>query len=189
VSASVVGLALVGQAADFGDDFRVFAVLLLPLVLALGLGTFLRVSDINDEETLLVAGMNRLRHAYLTLAPDLEPYFVTGHHDDEAGIMKSYSAFGEPLKTSRVLATTPVLVGVIDAGVAGVLFGLIADAVDAGRTANMAIGLIAAVVVAAMLGRSQLRRVDRLRRTYRPMFASPDGGDSRSGADERSSVA
>src|SRR3712207_6746170 len=72
VSASVVGLALVGQAADFGKDFRVFALLLLPLVLALGLGTFLRASDINDEETILVAGMNRLRHAYLALAPELD---------------------------------------------------------------------------------------------------------------------
>src|SRR3712207_4715083 len=146
VSASVVGLALVGQAADFGSDFQVFALLLLPLVLALGLGTFLRVSDINDEETVLVAGMNRLRHAYLELAPDLGPYFVTGHHDDEAGIMRTYSAFGEPLTPSRVLATTPVLVGVIDAGVAGILFGLIADAAGAGRGANMAVGLIATVV-------------------------------------------
>jgi hypothetical protein len=25
--------------------------------------------------------MNRLRHAYLEMAPDLEPYFVTSHHD------------------------------------------------------------------------------------------------------------
>src|SRR3712207_748693 len=93
VSASVVGLAIVGQAADFGDDFRAFALLLRPLVLALGLGTFLRVSDINDEEKILVAGMNRLRYAYLALAPDLKPYFVTGHHDDEAGIVRTYSAF------------------------------------------------------------------------------------------------
>jgi uncharacterized membrane protein YeaQ/YmgE (transglycosylase-associated protein family) len=185
VSASVVGLALVGQAEDFGDDFRAFALLLLPLVLALGLGTLLRLTDINNEETVLVAGMNRLRHAYLALAPDLEPYFVTGHHDDEAGIMKTYSAFGERLTRSRVLAATPVVVGLIDAGVGGIICGLIANAAGAGRTATMAIGLIAAALGAALLGRAQLRRVDRFRRTYRPRFASPDGAGFRSRADER----
>jgi len=178
VSASVVGLALVGQAEDFGDDFRAFALLLLPLVLALGLGTLLRLTDINNEETVLVAGMNRLRHAYLELAPDLEPYFVTGFHDDEAGIMQTYFAFGERLTRSRVLAATPVVVGVIDAGVGGIVFGLVANAAGAGRSVSMVIGLVAAVVGAAMLGRSQLRRIDRFRRTYRPRFAAADSAEA-----------
>lgn len=179
VSASVVGLALVGQAADFGDDFRAFALLLLPLILALGLGTFLRVSDINDEETLLVAGMNRLRHGYLALAPELEPYFVTGHHDDEPGVLKTYSALEERLKPSRVLATMPVLVGVIDAAVGGILLALATDALGANRAASTAIGVIGAVLAGAMLARSQLRRVDRLRRLYRPRFPSPEAAEDR----------
>ena len=174
VSASVVGLALVGQAADFGGDFRAFALFLLPLVLVLRVGTFVRLNDINDEEKMLVAGMNRLRHAYVALAPDLAPYFITGHHDDEAGILKTYSAFGEGLKPSRLLATTPVLVGVIDAAVAGILLGLIAKALGAGAAVTMTIGLVALVVGVAMVGRAELRRVDRMRRTYRPVFPSPD---------------
>jgi hypothetical protein len=29
--------------------------------------------------------MNRLRRAYLQIAPGVEPYFTTGHHDDNAG--------------------------------------------------------------------------------------------------------
>jgi hypothetical protein len=33
-----------------------------------------------------VLAMNRLRRAYLTIAPGLEPYFTTGHHDDERGL-------------------------------------------------------------------------------------------------------
>ena len=36
VSATVVALALIGQATDFGADFRVFSILLLPLVLVIG---------------------------------------------------------------------------------------------------------------------------------------------------------
>lgn len=31
--------------------------------------------------------MNRLRHAYVELTPDLAPYLVAGWHDDEAGVL------------------------------------------------------------------------------------------------------
>ena len=34
--------------------------------------------------------MNRLRHAYLEIAPGLEPYFTTGHHDDAPGLAASF---------------------------------------------------------------------------------------------------
>ena len=38
----------------------------------------------------LVLAMNRLRHAYLQIAPALAPYLSTGHHDDEPGLAASY---------------------------------------------------------------------------------------------------
>jgi hypothetical protein len=90
LSAAVVALALVAQATAFGPGFRLFALLVLPVVLLVGLATLIRLSDANREDFGLVAGMNRLRHAYLELAPELEPYFVTTHHDDEASVMVSY---------------------------------------------------------------------------------------------------
>jgi hypothetical protein len=34
----------------------------------------------------LVLAMNRVRHAYLTIAPGPKPYFSTGHHDDQQGL-------------------------------------------------------------------------------------------------------
>jgi len=90
LSAAVVALALVAQATAFGPGFRLFALLVLPVVLLVGLATVLRLGDANTDDFGLVLGMNRLRHAYLELAPELEPYFVTAHHDDEAGIMRSF---------------------------------------------------------------------------------------------------
>lgn len=90
LSAAVVALALVAQATAFGSGFHLFALLVLPIVLLVGLATFLRLGDANTDDFGLVLGMNRLRHAYLELAPDLEPYFVTGHHDDMVGVMQSY---------------------------------------------------------------------------------------------------
>ncbi len=78
MSASVVALALVAQTTDFGDGFYVFALLVLPVVLFIGVATYVRLIDTQIEDAWLVFGMNRLRHAYIEIAPELEPYFVTG---------------------------------------------------------------------------------------------------------------
>src|SRR5438093_13348891 len=62
LSGAVVALALVAQATSFGQGFRLFALVVLPIVLLLGLGTFSHLAAINDEDFWLVVGMNRLRH-------------------------------------------------------------------------------------------------------------------------------
>ncbi len=130
LSAAVVALALVAQATGFGPGFRLFALLVLPIVLLVGIATVIRLGDANTDDFGLVVGMNRLRHAYLELAPELEPYFVAGHHDDEAGVMQSYG-LSYRLSPSRVLAGTPNLVAAINVVVAGVLAALVADALGA----------------------------------------------------------
>src|SRR3954447_11980346 len=60
VSAAVVALALVAQATDFGDRFYVFALLVLPVTLFIGVATFIRIVDARLEDFWLVYGMNRL---------------------------------------------------------------------------------------------------------------------------------
>ena len=69
LTGSVVALALVAQATDFGDGFVAFALVLLPVVFFLGVVTILRLGQINREDAVWVQGMNRIRHAYLELAP------------------------------------------------------------------------------------------------------------------------
>ena len=130
LSAAVVALALVAQATAFGPGFRLFALLVLPVVLLVGLATVLRLGDANTDDFGLVLGMNRLRHAYLELAPELEPYFVTGRHDDMAGLTQSYG-LGYHSGLGRVLAATPNLVAIIDAVVFGVFAALIAQILGA----------------------------------------------------------
>jgi hypothetical protein len=87
LAASVIALALVAQASSFGDGFTAFALVLLPVVLFLGLTTFVRLVAANHDEARWVLGMNRIRAAYLELAPELERWFITSHHDDEKGVM------------------------------------------------------------------------------------------------------
>ena len=125
VSAAVVALALVGQATDFGDRFYVFALLVLPVALFIGVATFIRLIDAWLEDFWLVYGMNRLRHAYLEIAPELEPNFVTGHRDDPQGVYETYGPRTR-MRLYRLLASTHMVVGVIAAALAGAIAGLLA---------------------------------------------------------------
>ena len=82
LSGAVVGLALLAQATHFGRETLWFALLLLSVALFIGLATFVRSVTINYEDARCVAGMNLLRHAYLQIVPELEPFFVAGHEPD-----------------------------------------------------------------------------------------------------------
>src|SRR6266699_2540336 len=79
LSATLVALALLAQATHFGRGTLLLALLLISVVLFIGVVTFVRSVAINYEDARWVAGMNLLRHAYLEIVPELEPFFVTGH--------------------------------------------------------------------------------------------------------------
>ncbi|WIG58781.1 MAG: hypothetical protein OJF49_001527 [Ktedonobacterales bacterium] len=169
LSAAVVALALVAQVTAFGTGFRVFALLVLPVVLIVGVATVIRLGDANGEDFIYVLGMNRLRHAYMELAPELEPYFVTGYHDDEASIMQTYGQ-GNNIRLSRIIAGTPSLVAAINIVVAGVLAALIAATLGAPDVTAVVIGTVAGLAAAAGFGALASRSIARTRRAYRARF-------------------
>jgi hypothetical protein len=123
------------------------------------------------EDVWLVVGMNRLRKAYLELAPDLDPFFVTSHHDDETGVLETYS-FRPDVGVSHLLSGSPVIVGVIDAVITGVLAAIASQTLGAVAALQVAIGLLAALGSGTILGAVGYRRIARLRRDYRPLFPS-----------------
>jgi hypothetical protein len=170
-----VALSLVAQATDFGNNFRVFALLVIPIVLLVGLGTYLRVLKADIEDAWLVVGMNRLRHAYLELAPELDPYFVTSHHDDEPGVLQTYS-FRANVGLSDLLSGSPVIIGIIDAVVTGVFSVIVCQALGAAVVVQITVGLVVALATAGMLGAMGFRRIGQLRRDYRARFPSGAAG-------------
>ena len=172
VSASVVALALVAQATDFGDGFYVFALLVLPIVLVLGVGTLVRLGDALTEDVRLVFGMNRLRHAYLEIAPELEPYFVTSHYDDEEGVLETLGPAAR-VRPSRFLSSTPVVVGLIDAVLAGILAGLVARVADVGVAPSIALGAVVGLAAVAVIVMTGVRGVVRARGLLDPRFPRP----------------
>jgi hypothetical protein len=169
VSATVVALALVAQATAFGPGFRAFALLALPVVLLVGLLTQQRLSQSSTDEVMLVVGMNRLRHAYLELAPELAPYFVTGSHDDEAGVMQTFG-LNARVSASGFLAGTHTLVAAINIVVLGVFAVLVAQTLGAEDQVALVAGASAALVVAALLAALAYRSTTSIRRTFQPRF-------------------
>jgi hypothetical protein len=180
LSATVVALSLVVQAAGFGSSFRVFALVVLPIVLLVGVATYIRLVEADIEDAWLVIGMNRLRHAYVELAPDVERYFITSHHDDELGVLQTYS-FRDRVGVTHLLAGSPVIVGILDALLSGVLAAIVCQALGAPTWLQVAVAGLVALAAGAMLGSMLFRRVGRLRRDYRPRF--PSDGPTPSGSD------
>src|SRR5215831_5978968 len=77
LSGAVIALALVAQADHFGTTFIAVAIFMLALVYFTGVATIRRLLMLNRDDYVWVVGMNRLRHAYIELHPELEPDFVT----------------------------------------------------------------------------------------------------------------
>jgi hypothetical protein len=110
-----------------------------------------------------VIGMNLLRHAYLVAAPELRPYFVTGWHDDERGIMRTFGATAGPGGFAHEFVTTPGVVAVVDGIVAGVLAGLISIRIGVGESVAIVVSGAVFVAVIAVLSVAQYRGVVRPR--------------------------
>ena len=172
LSASVIALSLVAQATGFGEGFRMFAFLVLPVVMLLGLATFIRLVEADVEDAWMIIGMNRMRHAYVEIAPELAAYFVTSSNDDEPGIQRTY-AFRPHLGVTHLLAGSPVIVGVIDSVLGGVLAAVVGQAVGAPLWLQIVSGVLTGLAMAVALAATGYRRIVRFRRDYRPLF--PNG--------------
>ena len=151
VSAAVVALALMANTTDFGLGFRLFALLVIPLLVVIGVATVHRLVQLNAEDVELVIGMNRLRRGYLDLAPELEPYFVTGHTEDVAGIMRTYGGRRTRVPATQYLSSIAMLVSVIVAVLFGALAGLVVDSFDGAIEVAVITGALAALAAQAAL--------------------------------------
>lgn len=141
LSGAVIALALIAQADHFGPTFIAIAIFMLAVVFFVGIATIRRLMMLNRDDYHTVVGMNRLRHGYLDLHPDLEQYFITGSHDDLRGALRT---LGLEVETAQGLGsfwhgfvTLPGTVGVIVAAVGGAIGGL--AAVGFGAPAYVAI--------------------------------------------------
>jgi hypothetical protein len=178
LSGAIVALGLVGGATGFGDAFTLFALVILPVVLFIGVATWIRLSASNYHETLCVIGMNRIRAAYLDLAPDLERYFVMSAHDDFPGIgitMGVQPGGGRAFWVAQMISGTPTVVEVLNSVLVGAIAAIAAVRLGSPPAVSLLVGA-AGFVIAITLHAWYVRRgVARLMANHRPMFPSRQG--------------
>lgn len=124
-SAGLVVLALVAQSNGFGTPFWVLAIGLNATILALGTLTGIRVSLASQEDAQLILGMNRLRAAYVELAPEIAPYLTASAADDQPGLLQTYTLGAPRPIWAHVMGSTNFFLSTINSILAGVLGALI----------------------------------------------------------------
>jgi hypothetical protein len=177
VSATAVALALVGQATAFGEQFVAFALVMLPVALFVGLATFTRLDEVNGEDFLWVAGMNRIRHAYMEMNPALEQYFISGTTDDPAGMEQTFGVHRPGSAVAHWIVTMPGMVAVIDGVLAGLVVGLAVNTISGmAMTESIVAGAVIGVAVTVVLAFRSRSSARWFLGKYRPNFVS--GSDS-----------
>lgn len=156
LSATTVALGFVAQGTGFGTEFYLFALVLLPVTLFLGLATFVRVVQIQREGVVCVIGMNRIRRFAQDVVPAAAPYFVFSTHDDQLSLYRNLGT-GITRRPPRfrliyALVQVPGIVAVVDAVIAGAIGGIVAAMTGLGGPgALMVAGLVFAISVVALL--------------------------------------
>jgi hypothetical protein len=176
-SASVVSVALVGQATGFSDAFVLLAVVVLFIDTAIGLLTQLRVMNVAHEDLMYVTAMNRLRAAYVDLDPGVAPYLLASCHDDEAGSVQTYYFFGNRGTFSHVAGSSMIFMTTANAALIAILAGLLVTLAGAGIGAASVTGAVCGagfLAVSAVRGNRSYRDVWR---RFRPLSPTPPEGD------------
>jgi hypothetical protein len=174
LSGAMVALALVAQASAFGASFVLFALAILPVVLLVGVATFVRLGSSNYYDAICVVGMNRIRGAYLELAPDLERYFVMSAHDDARGIAISMGVPPGMRSGLNLIAATPFVISALNAVIAGVIAAMLGLEAGAGTVPSLVVGLLAFGGTVALQQRYARGYIARVQSTVKPVFPTAD---------------
>jgi hypothetical protein len=148
VSSFLVVLALTVNVTGFSTSFRVMAIGFAAAALVMGTLTAVRVNLASREDAELICAMNRLRHAYVELAPEIAPYLTASTHDDERGLMHTYALGQRRNVVLHIVGSTAFFLMIVNAIVAGTLGALVADVLGAGSGAVAVTGVVSGIVYA-----------------------------------------
>lgn len=142
ISAVLIALGFLGQAASFGTPFRVLTLVLLPSLLLVGITTCSRVLQTSLEDIHYLRGISRIRHFYVEAAPELADYVMGSIHDDMTSGMRG---MGTRWSWWQPFLSTVALISMVNSIIAGTLAALVVA-----WTAEPAIPV--AVVVGSVVG-------------------------------------
>ena len=151
--------------------FFVFALVLFPSLFFLGLVTFQRTFQIALADFIYTRGINRIRHLYVELAPQVQDYFILSTHDDEASIMQDWEA---QAIWWQAFVSTPGMIAVIDSILGGIFMGLLVyQLFSLSLLLCCTVGFVVFLGILAALYRYLLTTWRRFQRNVKPLFPTP----------------
>ena len=154
VSSAVVALAFVGQVSKIGTTFLVFGLALFLPLFFLGIATFVRLYETATESMMHARRINRIRHYYIKVAPEMAPYFAHRTHDDMKDFLDELAIF-QPARPSRLwgiwqqMLSIAGAIAVVNSVLAGVFVGFAVHAAFALSLAAL-IAICGACVLAGL---------------------------------------
>jgi len=146
VSASLLSLALVGNATQFTGNFTLYALSILSVAVVIGVLTQFRVTNASMEDLMYVIAMNRLRAEYARLAPGVERGFMSSMHDDRAGSEHTYYFFAPHGRRTHVAGSSMVFIIAVNSALFGLLTATIFVIAGAMTMVAAIAGLVAVLV-------------------------------------------
>jgi hypothetical protein len=173
LSSTLVALGFIGQVTDLGDAFRIFALVVLPTLYALGTFTFVRLVESSVEDLYYGRAVNRIRSYYRRKLGDAERYLLLGGHDDVPGVLNNMGI----MRPSRwqLYFTLATMVAVLDAVVGGSAVAFLAGALGAATWVAVVLGAIASTASAVAMVRWQARLHQTAGEATETLFPSPAG--------------
>lgn len=144
VSMSIVALAFVAQVSEIDTVFLGFSIIIFPILIFLGIGTWIRLIQLGITDVLLVQAINRIRHYYLETMPEAGPYFSLSQYDD----MDSIRTTVLPVKMGfEGIGSAGFQVTVINSVLIGAFAGILAAGVlNVNTSWVIAIGIIGMIL-------------------------------------------
>jgi hypothetical protein len=175
LSATLVAFALIAQGDTTEDDFRLFALILLPALIFLGTVTFVRVLENSIEDTIYVMAINRIRHYYMEHAGEDSRYFTLAGNDDLEG---AYANMGLAASRWRPFFSVGAVLALINSMVAGALVGVALDAL-ASREVALVVGVLVTAAAFGVHYRAGWSRYRRAIEGLTPIFPTNAGTTQR----------
>ncbi|MDX1992289.1 MAG: hypothetical protein SF029_07865 [bacterium] len=171
VSSALVALAFVGQMSEMGQAFLLFGLLLFPTLFFIGLVTFVRVLETALEDMRYALEINRIRHYYTEIAPQMARYFLQSTHDDMRGMQEG---LGMVLPRGQLWLTTAGMVSVVNSVLLGVFVSMLVTAfIETSIGIVIALGVVTFVVSVLLHTRYQRVAWEKAMQQIKPLFPSP----------------
>jgi hypothetical protein len=148
VSSAVVALAFVTTLSRDADLIRGFSLVLLPLLCFMGFVTKERLSQLSYADFTYQRAINRIRHAYVDVAPEAAKYLTLSIYDDMSGVART--AVYRQGRRMGVL-TVALMIGVVNYVIAGLIGGIVFEwATGANALYSILVGIAIGLAVALL---------------------------------------